>query len=80
MSKILLTLGLITVASTAFSGDIYKDKVVADIYGNTDKTVCYWKHQPQWDKQHNPMTYYERESCNHHLAYPYAYKSPPSQQ
>ncbi len=66
----------IIVAASALAGN---DGGQADGYGNTDKTKCYWKHQAVYSKDKDPITYYERESCAHRIAYPYAYCKPPKQ-
>jgi hypothetical protein len=60
-----LAIGLIMIASNAN----------AELYGNRPDSL-YWKHQVPWDKT-DGITYLERASCNHKLAYPYVYCAPP---
>jgi len=54
---------------------VFASAAVAGIPGGPLKNHLYWKHQPVWcDK--DGITYYERASCNHEIAYPYAYRAP----
>jgi hypothetical protein len=72
--KTILLLITLSLACSAFAGDRQ-----ADGYGNTDKSKCWWKHQAVWSKETDGITFYERESCAHRLAYPYAYTHVPRQ-
>lgn len=64
---------VLMMAGSCFGGDGGQ----ADVYGNTDKTKCWWKHQAVWSKENDPITYWERESCAHRVAYPWVYSKPP---